>query len=74
MGTPEDVATEKFFTPPDDELASQHYKCAECGLEVDITEDNPNFPNAKGWELIEDQAMVELGAKPYWLCPECASV
>ena len=56
------------------EMASQHYKCADCGLEVDITEDYPNFPYAEGWEFTEDQAMVELGAKPYWLCPKCANV
>ena len=55
-------------------MASQHYKCANCELEIDITEDNKNFPYAEGWELIEDDEMVKQGLKPYWLCPKCARV
>lgn len=51
--------------------AYQHYTCAECGLELVVTEQDKNFPDADGWVLVEDETMVELGAKPYWLCPEC---
>lgn len=55
-------------------IASQTYICGECRLVKTITEDDPNFPDAAGWELIEDDITIQLGAEPYWLCPKCQAL
>ena len=56
------------------ELAIHFYICAECEAHIQVTEYDPGFPYPEGWEMIEDQTMVELGAQPYWICPKCQEI
>jgi hypothetical protein len=54
-----------------EELAEYFFVCDGCGVHTQVTEYDPTFPYPEGWELIEDQTLIELGAKPYWICPKC---
>jgi hypothetical protein len=54
-------------------LATVTYECGECHVCVTVDETQKGFPDPpEGWDLTQDQEMVELGCKDYWLCPQCS--